>query len=39
MGGFTKIYPLDISDPVNAQLMEKYDNLIFLEDDLNEKKR
>jgi hypothetical protein len=35
MGGFSKIYPLDTSDPANVLLMERYDNLIFLEDDLN----
>ena len=35
MGSFTKIYPLDTSEHANAVFMEKYDSLIFLEDDLN----
>lgn len=38
MGGFTKIYPLDTSNPDNQALMEKYNNLIYIEDDLNGKK-
>lgn len=39
MGGFTKIYPLDISNnPDNQALMDKYNSLIYMEDDLNGKK-
>ena len=39
MGGFTKIYPLNTNDNIeNAEIMEKYNYLISIEDDLNEKK-
>lgn len=40
MGGFTKIYPLDVTNSEeNGRLMEKYDYLISIEDDLNSKKK
>lgn len=39
MGGFTRIYPLDTSDLQNQKLMEKYNYLISIEDELTDKRK